>query len=125
MESVSAENRRSERIQLRIPVKLEVMDGASIPTKILLGYTANINRHGLRLDIGSETPLLKDSQVIIHMDGTNSNVPTKLNAKLLWHANSQCGVNFHEEFHDIQDLIESLSSNFNITPAFLKRFFPY
>lgn len=125
LSDTSVENRRSERIDIRVPVKLEVRDRTTATIQTILGYTSNINRHGLRLHIGSDFPLINNSQVIIHIDGLRHNFPTKVDAKLLWHTNSQCGVHFNKEFIDIQELLQSLSSTFNAAPAFLKTFFAY
>src|SRR5688572_25453435 len=102
MPTAPTENRRSARIVLRIPVKIEIPaeSEASSATNVL-AYVANISRHGICLDVPVEAVFSKDTNVMVFIDGATPFVPERLPARILWQRNSQCGMAFLKELEDI------------------------
>src|SRR5262245_47791143 len=105
MPTVPTENRRSARIALRIPVKLEIPEPSASASRTILAYVANISRHGLCVDMPVETIFSKDTSVMVFIDGAAPHVPTALQARILWQRNSQCGLAFLKELEDISGLV--------------------
>ncbi len=118
-----ADNRRLERKELRIPVKLEVVESNASSAKVFLAYTSNINRRGIGLNVSAETPMSLDSRVVVSIDGHGARRSYRVPAKLMWHANSQCGLQFLDEVEDIHEILQKITPPFDL--PFAKKFYPY
>ena len=119
------ENRRSLRESFKVPVKLEVLESDKSSAKVFLGYTSNISNHGMGLSLPSEALFGHKSEIIINIDGNMAYQTTRVPAKLLWHANSQCGLEFLKEFEDIQSILGRTASTLEVQHPYLKKFYPF
>ena len=122
----SKDNRKSIREKLHLPVKLEIVRSKDSAANMFLGYTFNVSRHGIALDIAPDFPMGTNPEVLLHLDNSNPSEFIQIPAKVIWTGDSQCGLQFLQEHHDLRELIREASEKFNMDhPVSLKKFFPY
>lgn len=110
----SAENRRSARETLRVPVKLEVIQASDCTTKIFLAYISNVSTHGLSLSLPARTVLNFDAEILIYIDGCSLYKTTRLSAKVLWQKDSQCGLQLLSRHDSIRNILRKAALLFEI-----------
>src|SRR5690349_4400934 len=118
------EGRKNPRSILRLPVKLE-LGGTGTSTNIFLGYSFNASKSGMALDLSPDLNIDTNSEVFLYLDSSHphSFSSDKIPAKVVWSSNSQCGLQFLEEYDEIHRLLNPEIKNTSYKK--LRKFYPY
>ncbi len=125
MITTSSDNRRTARESLRIPIKLESSRANVDSTPIFLGYTTDINSHGLRVTLTTVMTEDEHGEHVLNIDFPGSLSPIKVPVKLVWTSKSESGFEFKENIGLVLELLRRSAANFGAPNNNLKKFYPY